>query len=326
MEADAEALALYLRLEGERRRRRQAVALVAAAVAAAALALPPVRGVLADMLDVFRVERVRIVPVSEAALAALQSLGQSVGRQAGQALAGLGLAETEGGEVSGPLAAEEAAARLPFAPPLLRETPADLGGPEVRVRDAAAVRLTLDTDAANAVLAAAGAAARLPDSLDGTTVVLRLGPAALISYPRGDGVPGLFVLRTPAPRWEAPAGADLDALRVALLSIPALPPDLRAELAALGDWRRVLPVPSPRGTVREVTVQGVPGAYLPGGGVAAEATPKPGRRAWHEGDGQDGTGHPEGAGTLLWLRDGLLTAVTGPGNLSDLLRVASLLP
>lgn len=324
----AEALARYARAEEGRRRRRLALVLVVAAAVALGVALPPVRGTLAGILDVFRVERVRVVPVSEAGLAALQSLGQSLGQQVSGALARLGRAEAEGGSVSGPLTREEAARLLGFDPPLLRETPPGLGQPEIQVREAATVRFTVDAAAANAVLAAAGATARLPDALDGATIVLSLGPAAITHYPSGEAVPGgatapggeaapgdatpaLFILRTPAPRWEAPAGTDLDALRAALLSIPALPPDLRAELAALGDWRRVLPVPAPAGLAREVTVQGVPGAYLPG----APGAHPPGE-----------AGEASAAGTLLWVRDGVLTAVSGPRELPDLLRTASRIP
>ncbi len=352
MGTEAEALARYVRAEDERRHRRWAAAVLAATAAALALALPPVRGALAGVLDVFRVERLRIVPVSEAALAAIQSLGENVARQTSGTLARLGTAAAEGGDVSGPLAPEEAAARLGFAPPLLRETPAGTGQPEIRVREAATVRLTLDADAADAVLAAAGATARLPASLDGTTVTLRLGPAALVGYPPAAGdrpapppgeAPGgtaadgqpVFLLRTAAPRWEAPGDADLDALRTALLSIPALPPDLRAELAAIGDWRRVLPIPSPAGAVREVTVQGAPGAYLPGAALAtahahraATEAPHPAfapaaktRHAASAAEGRNG----RAAGTLLWVKDGMLTAVTAPGDLAELLRLASLI-
>lgn len=141
--------------------------------------------------------------------------------------------------------------------------------------------LTLDRAKLEQYLRQAGwSDARLPQALDGATFTARI-PAVAGSRWQGPGGLEVRLFQGAEPQLLAPAGLDPRLLEQLLLQAPNLPADLRRHLQALGDWRQVLPVPVPQGTVsRRASVRGALDAlYLadPAGG---------------------------GAGVLLWLEPG----------------------
>jgi hypothetical protein len=93
----------------------------------------------------------------------------------------------------------------------------------------------------------------VPADLDGATLLVDVpGAIGAVYGPTGghgsghgklDG-PRLVVGRT-GPLVVRAEGAPLDAIRSFVLSREELPADLRAQLAAIGDWRSTIPVPVP---------------------------------------------------------------------------------
>lgn len=286
-------------LELERRRRRTLGARWALAFLALALLLsfPPARRAAAGLLDLLRMETIQVVPLSDRSLEQLRNLA----RTAGTEFSRFGQTTSSGGELSPPLPPAEAESRLGFALPLPSEVPEGFGPPVIRVRTPAEVRITLDVAAVNDFLRSAGARETLPSSLHGRTVGLRLEAQAVVEYPEA----GVMIVRGPAPAWEGVGPEEAEALKRAVLSLPDLPPELKAQLAATGDLRGVLLLPAPAEAVREVQVRGRPGFFLCGSG---ESCP--------EGQG----------GILLWAEKGLVNAIGGRLGLPEVLRLASSLP
>ncbi len=293
----------YLELERKRRRRAEARWGVFLLALTLVLAFPPARRAAAGLLDLLRVERIQVIPLPPGDLAQLQNLGAALSR--------FGSAEFSGGELSAPLSPAEARSRLGFPPPIpadqtLREPPV------VRVRAPVEVRLTLDPEAANAFLRAAGGNELLPSSLRGRRVILHLGAQAVVEYPQE----GVALLRGPAPAWEGMDLEEAEALKRAVLSLPGLPDGLRAQLAALGDPRRVLIIPAPEEAVREVEVRGRRGFFLSPRSCSEERCP----------EGKHCPPEERCPGLFIWMEGETINAIGGRLDLARALSLASSLP
>lgn len=204
--------------------RRLALWAAAALVVLVVAVTPAGRSALAQVLDAFRGERLQAVTVDIAAWAA------SVDPEDTRALGSLGDVDTSGliepAEVTDVAEAEAVAG---IAAPALAEAPDHL----VALAPGT-VRLVLEARDGNGV----------PAELDGAALVVNVPGAIGAIYGPADGPPRLVVGRSGqlVVRGE---GAPLEAIRSFLLARDELPADLRAELAAIEDWRSTIPVPVP---------------------------------------------------------------------------------
>lgn len=292
----------YLELERRRKRRAQARWAAPALALALLLAFPPARRAAAELLDLLRTEKIQVIPLSEESLAQMRDLAAAAGTE----LSRLGRTVSSGGELTPPLPPAEAESRLGFRLPLPVGGPEDLGPPVVRIRTPAEVRFTLDAEAANEFIRAAGGGELLPPSLDGRTVALRLEAQAVVEYPQA----GVTMARGPAPAWEGVGAEEAEDLKRVLLSLPGLPPEVKIQLAALEDPRKALFLPAPAEAVREVEVRGRTGFFLSLGRHCHPEETCPRRES----------------GVLLWMEEGMVNLIGGRIDLPRAIRLASSLP
>lgn len=290
---------------------RFAVAAGLAAVVVGVVTTPAGRQAAADILDVFRPERIEVVAVdpeaAHQAFAALADVGHVEVGEDFEPVPVTDVAQAEavsGLEVDLPDVADLAAAGVGADQAV-----------ELVARAPGQVRVTLDRDLEPA----------LPPSVDGTTLVVDL-PGGVVAIYHGEGIgplgvvepidpadppeglplggqvfPALAYVETGVPSAAVEGGATLEEVRDALLSLPGLPAETVAQLEAIGEWRRTLPLPLPLGEVawRDVT--------LPGGEALA-------------------FGDEAGVvAAVLWQRDGHLRAVGGALPVSTAMTVAEML-
>lgn len=276
---------------------RIAAAACAAAVTVAVVGTPAGRQAAADLLDVFRPERIEVVTVdaegAKAGLAALSDIGTV---DLPEGLHPLPVADAaQAAAVSG------LDLSLPDPAVLAAAGAITDGPPRLLARAPGQVRITLARDAEPA----------LPADVDGATLLVDLPGAVAALYP-GEGaspiggrppvdpddhtaeleavadlIPALVYAEAGAPSATVEGGATLEQVRSALLALPDLPPDTVAQLEAITDWRRSLPLPLPLDHVAWQEVM------LPGGEALVFG---------------DETGV---AAAVLWQRDGLIRVVGG---------------
>lgn len=185
---------------------------------------PAGRGEVAEALDAFRGERLEVVTVDADAWAA------SVDPEQLRALATLGELDVSG--VSEPeevadVAEAEAVSGI--------SAPSPAAAPDRLVAlEPGTVRLELTATDTNGV----------PARLDGAALLVEVPGAIGAIYGPADGPPEVVVARSGSLVVRA-EGAPLEAFRSFLLSHRELPEELRAQLAAIGDWRSTIPVPVP---------------------------------------------------------------------------------
>lgn len=184
------------------------------------------------------------------------------------------------------------------------------GETTIEVKGRTVVRVPYTREALEALFRLAGMdAGALPEGL-GDGEVVGTVPAGVLQE-RVD----LKVLQLLEPQLEYPEGVDARLLGEAALRVLGLPPEDAARMSARIDWTNtlVLPVPTTGTQVREVDVAGVRGILVTGSGEALTA--------WADDDIRPAV-PSEPFATLIWQRDGILTAVSGPYPGTTLLDVA----
>jgi hypothetical protein len=151
--------------------------------------------------------------------------------------------------------------------------------------------------AARAAAGAGKALPPLPRGLDGAQVRLEAGPGVAAVWSQAAGVPALIVGRAVAPAAFS-SGVPFATVRDYLLSLPGLPEDVAAQLRTFtADGSTLpLPVPADRVTTSSAQVNGRPATVL--------AT-------------RDRT-----MAAVVWVDDGVVTAVAGPLDADEVVSVA----
>ncbi|MGY1701439.1 hypothetical protein [Geodermatophilus sp. SYSU D00766] len=242
----------------------------------------------ADWLQVFRTEEVAAVPVTSTDLVALPDLSAY-----GELVV---VSDPDVREVPDADAAEQATG---LDVPQVDALPAGVTGePRYTVGGQAVAEFTFSTDRAAQAAAAAGETLPPPPpGLDGATFRLQAGPGVAAVWAEARGVPALVVGRATAPTAYA-SGVPFDTARDYLLSLPGFPADLAAQLQGFsGDGTTLpLPVPAELATTSTADVDG------------SEATVLASR---------------DGALTgVVWVEDGVVTAVAGSLGEDEVLAVA----
>ena len=205
-------------------RRRAALAAAAALVVLVVALTPPGRSAVAQALDAFRGERLQPVAVD------LAQWAEATDPEDLRQLAALGRLDLSG--VSDPEQVAdraEAGALAGIRPPNLAEAPDRL-----LALAPGTIRLELARRDGNGV----------PAELDGAVLVVEVPGAIGAVYGRSGDLPDVVVGRS-APLVVRAEGAPLEDVREFLLGREELPEDLRAQLAAIDDWRSTIPVPVP---------------------------------------------------------------------------------
>ena len=285
------------------------ITLAVIALLVVSLAFAPARAIANTFLGLFRVEQVRVVEIS------VQNMPGQLGSSSQfEYIMSNDVHIQERGEPQEVSSPEEASA-LAGIPIRL---PTQIEGQEtLEVLPGGDVTFNVDLGQIRTVLRDIGRAdIELPDSLDGATVFvdIQAGVQAkygdcefdleehLKSHQTARGLDCTTFLQIPSPTVSAPPGLDIVQIGEAFLQVTGMSPEEAADFARSVDWTTTLVIPVPRygSEHEEVQVDGVTGTLIQQYGYKMD-------------DGY----------LLIWVKDGILYALSGPGDSTAALEIAS---
>jgi hypothetical protein len=281
----------------------------ALAVLMLVLAFPGTRALTGELLNLFRVQQVQVVPVDFTGLEQLTGDG-ALGNQFTELISDSVDMQQEPGEPVAAASAEEASQLAGFNVRI----PAGMTPSQINVTSGAAFSLTMDRTKAQALLDEAGRSDLvLPASVDGAEISVDIPASVSVAFgtcPRpGSGVSGnheqstterrypdcVILAQIPSPSVNAPADLDIEALARVGLEFTGMSPAEAAELTSTVNWTSTLLVPIPRNAAihEQVSVDGVTGTLIQ---RSSDETPQ---------------------FALLWVKDGIIYAISGLGTNSQ---------
>jgi hypothetical protein len=260
---------------------------VIAVAAVVALVTGASAAAAADWLQIFRTERIAPITISQADLLRLPDLSAYGTTQ---------LTETDIREVPDAAAARQATG---LTVPRVRDLPRGVTGePSFQVGSRVTVEFTFSADkAAQAASAAGHTLPPVPPGLDGSRFRMNAGPGLAAVWSEARGLPALVVARAVAPTADS-SGIPFATARDYLLSLSGLPEDVAAQLRGFTGDGKTLPV--------HVMAEELSSSTADVGGKPATVLTM-----------KDGT-----LSAVLWVEDGVITAVAGSLSAEELLSVA----
>ncbi|GAA5039959.1 hypothetical protein HNP84_005211 [Thermocatellispora tengchongensis] len=261
---------------------------VVAAFGVAALLTGAGAAAAADWLQIFRTEQIAPVTAPRADLVKLPDLSAFGELQVTE--------EVRVREVAGAAAAQQASG---LSIPQVSELPRGVTGePAYHVGDRVSAVFTFSAGKAAQAAAAAGKTAPPPPpGLDGSRFRLAAGPGLAAVWSQGRPVPALIVARVVPPTAES-SGISFETARDYLLSLRVLPENVASRLRGFSGEGTTLPLftAAERVTSTAADVGGAPATVL---------------------TSRDGT-----MAGVVWMRDGVITAVAGSLSADEVLSVA----
>jgi hypothetical protein len=285
------------------------------------LAFPGTRALAGELLNLFRVQQVAVVPVDFTGLEQLTGDG-ALGNQFTGLISNSMNITQEPGE---PAEAADAARASQLAGFNVR-LPQTANPSHIYVTEGAAFTLTVDRAKAQALLDEAGRGDLvLPESVDGAEISVSIPASVSVAYgtcpkPEADSreaeaehgqIPGrrypdcVILAQIPSPSVNAPADLDIEQLAQIGLEFTGMSPEEAASFTSTVDWTSTLIVPIPRNaaTHEQVTVDGVTGTLIQ---RPSDDAPK---------------------FALIWVKDGIIYAISGLGtNSQQAIEMANSLP
>jgi hypothetical protein len=288
-------------------------------IVALILAFPGTRALAGELLNLFRVQQVTVVPVDFTGLEQLTGDG-ALGNQFTALISDSIDMHQEPGEPVLADSAEDASQLAGFTVRI----PAGMTPSQINVSSGAAFSMTLDRTKAQALLTEAGRSDLvLPASVDGAEISVNIPSSVSVAFgtcPKpGSGVSGnneqstterrypdcVILAQIPSPSVNAPADLDIDELARIGLEFTGMSPEEAAEFTSTVNWTSTLVVPIPRNAAihEQVSVDGVTGTLIQ---RASDETPQ---------------------FALLWVKDGIIYAISGLGtNSEQAIEMANSLP
>lgn len=301
----------------------------AALVIALVLSFPSTRALAGELLNLFRVQRVTVVPVD---FTGLEQLDDETGPDISELFADSVTMKDEPGDAVTVATVEEASQMAGFNV----RAPQNLAPSRISVMDGAAFSLTIDRDKAQALLDEAGRSDLvLPKEVDGADVSVTIPSSVSMAFgtcpePSSDSeakreaeretetratreelyADCIILAQIPSPEVSAPASLDLAKLAQIGFEFTGMSPEEAAEFTSTVDWTSTLVVPIPQNATsnKQVNVDGVTGALI-------------------ERTVDDGDDAPQFA--LFWVKDGIIYTIGGLGDAADAqtaLEIANSLP
>lgn len=270
--------------------------LAAALAIAVALSFSPVRTAMADFLNVFRVDKVNTITITEKDMNQLRKASYNGGNVN---IKNFGKIETTGFDSRGfqetTLDGTKKVADFELKLP---ESIEGAGSPHFAAMKGTSTSLTLDVEKANGMIKSFGGTKLLPAELDGKKFTMTTSAAIMAEYPRKNDN-SITIVQGRSPEIAFPEGVDPNAVRDVLLSLPILPDGIRQQLEKINDWQHTLPIPSVEGYTKteQVNVNGVDGVFMTNDKL------------------QKGKVNIDNAGILIWQKDGVVYAIRG-GDMS----------
>lgn len=276
---------------------RALIAVAVVAVLAVMLAFPPVRAAARDLLGVFRMERIVVLPVTTGQIQNLENVERQLGREF---FPGSHEVLAEPGEpqyVDSTAAADDAVGYAVRTPAVL--PPAD----EVIVRGEMSMRFVPDAALMQEVFRAASLdPALVPESIDGQPFDLTMHSSVVQLWNSTDEA--LMVMQMPGPTAEFPDAVNEAEVANAMLQLLGYSPEEAAALSTSIDWTTtlVLPLPVDEVEFEEITVAGEQGFLL---------------------TGKSPSDHELPYGAVVWQQDGVVYVVSGQPEGARLLEIAN---
>ncbi len=296
----------------------------AALVIALILAFPATRALAGELLNLFRVQQVTVVPVD---FTGMEQLDGAVGQNISQLISESVTMQKEPSDPIDAASADEASQLAGFNV----RAPEGMIPSRISVMNGISFSFTINRDKAQSLLDEAGRSDLvLPDEVDGSDVSVRIPSSVSIAFgtcpePSSEGEtkreidremntsgsPGrvyadcIILAQIPSPEVSAPASLDIAKLAQIGLEFTGMSPEDAAQFTSTVDWTSTLVVPIPRNAAsyQQVAVDGVTGTLI-------------------ERPSDDA---PQFA--LLWIKDGIIYTIGGLGNNSQkALEIANSLP
>lgn len=223
-------------------------------VAVALLALPPVRAAADQLLQIFRVQTVMFVPVSQERIDQLGQLNLDE-----KSLFVAEPTERVKSETRSVADAAEASAAVGF----------DIAEPDGQsatsysVASKSEVAFQVDVASARQILQMTGVDdVTIPDALGSQPILVNMPDVAHSSYNSNGN--RISLIQGSSPQVSLPDGVDLSQLGKAALRILGMAPEQAAALSAQIDWSTTLifPFPANVDTMRQVSINGAPGMLI----------------------------------------------------------------
>lgn len=284
------------------------------AVIALIIAIPGTRALASEILDLFRVQQVAVVPID---FTGMEQLNGAVGSDISQLITDSVTMNKQPGDPVVASDAEEASSLAGFSVRVPQEaTPS-----QINVMDGASFSLTIDREKAQALLDEAGRSDLvLPETIDGEEVSVEIPSSVSIAFgtcpsPSSEGEveremkremetsgsPGrnyadcIILAEIPSPTVTAPASVDVAQLAQIALEFSGMSSDDAKAFTETVDWTSTLVVPIPKNaaTYEQIDVDGVTGTLIK---RPSDDAPQ---------------------FSLLWVKDGIIYAIGGLGDNSD---------
>jgi hypothetical protein len=283
------------------------VGLSIVAVLSIALSFAPVRAWAGNLLGLFRVQQIVVLPVDSTRLSELGN-NSDLGKQISQLVSDSVTVTREGGK---PQSVADAAQASQLAGFDVRLPASRSDAPQLSVESGSAFEFVVDRDRAQTLLNEAGLnQAQLPASLDGATVKVDIPAGVTAAYgdcpkpeegdfdPDHQGSPGrrmancIMLAEIPSPTVTTPPDMDVEQLAEIALQFSGMTAEQAHAFSQNVDWTSTLVVPIPRNgaSYEEVAVDGVTGNLI--------------RRPSDDAPQY----------LLMWVKDGTVYAIGGLGN------------
>ena len=282
------------------------VGVIAVLLLTLVLAIPSTRALAGELLNLFRVQQVTVIPVDFTGVEQLTG-NDALGNQISALISSSMDMTQKPGDPQAAADAEQASQMTGF----IVRTPEGLTPSQIYITNKAAFTITVDHKKAQALLDEAGRSDLvLPDSIDGAEISVDIPASVNIGYgtcPKpepdsveGDGSPNhyrrytdcVILAEIPSPTVNAPADVDVAQLAQIGLEFTGMSSEEAAAYTASVDWASTLVVPIPKNaaTYEQVTVDGVTGTLI--------------QRSEYDA--------PQYA--LVWVKDGIVYAISGLGS------------
>ena len=268
------------------------VPLAAAVAVAVALSFAPVRTAMADFLNVFRVDKVNTITITEKDISELRKATNNGGNVD---IKNFGKIETSGfGRHAPQETTLDGAKKAADFKLKLPENIEGAGAPHFSAIQGTSTSLTLDVEKANGIIKSFGGKSLLPAGLDGKKFTMTTSAAIMANYPRENATP-ITIVQSKSPEFVFPAGVDPNVVRDVLLSLPILPDGIRQQLEKINDWQHTLPIPAVEGYTKteQVKVNGANGVFMTTDKVRNKRI------------------NGNNANTLIWQNNGIVYGISG---------------
>ena len=281
------------------------------AVLAVAFSFAPVQAWAGEFLSIFRVQQVTVLPIDVSQLSALSD-NASLAQEFSQLFSNSVNVTRQPGQ---PVVEASAAAASKDAGFNVRLLSAGQGTPRLTEQSGSAFDLTINRQRAQALLNEAGRSdLQLPASVDGAKISVDIPAAVTAAYgdcptpstkdsgsglmPRGVDAyaPNCTVLaQLPSPTVDTPPDLNVGQLAEIGLEFTGMSASEAQQVSRSVDWTTtlVIPFPSDAGTSQQVSVDGVSGTLI----------------LSHAGRGGQANHY-----ALIWVKNGIIYALTGTGS------------